>query len=80
MPRTGANAPTRKSVPTWLLLPLDRADNKNFARFMRCCSHIVPVGRITWFPGIKMHSTENFAWFRFDARHRGAGSGTFSTF
>jgi hypothetical protein len=61
----------QRVAPTWLLLPADRAFNQNFALFMPRCSHVVAVGRIKWFPGTKSHSTENFAWYRFDARHRG---------
>jgi hypothetical protein len=29
----------------------------------------VPIGRVTWFAGTKGNSYDNFAWYRFDARH-----------
>ena len=56
-------------LPTWLLLESDWAYTKQAGPFMPCCSDIVSVGRLRWIAGTTMSSMENFAWFRFDARH-----------
>ena len=53
----------------WLLLPTDFASNQWFAPFRCQCSDIVAFGRVRWFAGTKGNSKENFAWYRFDARH-----------
>jgi hypothetical protein len=55
--------------PAWLLLESDWAYTKQAGPFMPCCSNIVSVGRLRWIAGTTMSSMENFAWFRFDARH-----------
>jgi hypothetical protein len=57
-------------APTWLLLPHDWSANKGSAFYLRCCSDIVPIGRVKWIEGSE-HSGgyENSAWYRFDARH-----------
>jgi hypothetical protein len=54
---------------TWLLLPADFASNQWFAPFLSSCSDIVAFGRVRWFEGTAGNSTDNFAWYRFDARH-----------
>ena len=52
--------------PTWLLLPADMANNVRFARFMRHCSDIVPVGRVSWMDN-GQSGMENYSWYCFDA-------------
>ena len=42
---------------------------KHAAPFLPSCTDIVSVGRLRWFEGTKMSGKENFAWYRFDARH-----------
>ena len=56
-------------LPTWLLLESDWACTKQAGPFMPCCSDIVSVGRLRWIEGTTMSGKENFAWYRFDARH-----------
>ena len=36
---------------------------------MPSCSNIVSVGRLRWIEGTTMSGMQNFAWYRFDARH-----------
>jgi hypothetical protein len=59
----------QRLVPTWLLLEMDWAATKQAAPFLRACSDIVAIGRVKWIPESKCTGKENFAWFRFDARH-----------
>jgi hypothetical protein len=59
----------RIAPATWLLLPTDFASNQWFADFMPQCSDIVAFGRVRWFEGTDGNSTDNFAWYRFGARH-----------
>jgi hypothetical protein len=56
-------------LPTWLLLETDWASTKQAAPFMSSCSDIVSVGRLRWIEGTTMSGKQNFAWYRFDARH-----------
>jgi hypothetical protein len=56
-------------LPTWLLLGSDWASTKRAAPLMPSCTDIVPIGRLRWIEGTTMSSMENFAWYRFDARH-----------
>jgi hypothetical protein len=56
-------------LPTWLLLETDWASTKQAAPFMPWCSDIVSVGRLRWIEGTTMSGKQNFAWYRFDARH-----------
>jgi len=56
-------------LPTWLLLETDWASTKQAAPFMPSCSNIVSVGRLRWIEGTTMSGKQNFAWYRFDARH-----------
>ena len=56
-------------LPTWLLLETDWASTKQAAPFMPSCSNIVSVGRLRWIEGTTMSGMQNFAWYRFDARH-----------
>ena len=60
----------QRIAPTWLLLEADWAYTKQAAPFMPSCSDVVAVGRLRWIEGTTMSSYENFAWYRFDARHR----------
>jgi hypothetical protein len=57
-------------APTWLLLPLDWAATKQAARFMPHCSDIVSIGRVKWFENSKYTGKDNYAWYRFDIRHK----------
>jgi hypothetical protein len=57
------------SPAVWLLLPADFASNQWFVSFQPQCSDIVPIVRVRWIEGSKKHGMENFAWYRFDARH-----------
>ena len=61
-----------RALPTWLLMESDWAYTKQAGPFMPACSDIVSVGRLRWITGTTMSSKDNFAWYRFDARH-GAG-------
>jgi len=54
---------------TLLLLPSDFANNQWFDPFLPSCTDIVPIGRVRWFADTKDDSTDNFAWYRFSARH-----------
>ena len=56
-------------LPTWLLLETDWASTKQAAPFMPSCSDMVSVGRLCWIEGTTMSGKQNFAWYRFDARH-----------
>jgi hypothetical protein len=57
-------------LPTWLLLETDWAYTKQAAPFMPWSSDIVSVGRLRWIEGTSMSGKQNFAWYRFDARHQ----------
>lgn len=54
---------------TWLLLPADWSHNLHAAPFVPSCTDVVSIGRVRWFEGTTMNSMDNFAWYRFDARH-----------
>jgi hypothetical protein len=56
-------------LPTWLLIETDWASTKQAAPFMPSCSDIVSVGRLRWIEGTTMCGKQNFAWYRFVARH-----------
>ena len=56
---------------TWLLLPADFASTLQAVPFLAHCSDIVTIGRVKWFEHSKYTSKDNFAWYRFDARHKG---------
>ena len=64
-----ADRALRAHPPTWLLLETDWASTKQAAPFMPSCSDIVSVGRLRWIEGTTMSGKQNFAWYRFDARH-----------
>jgi hypothetical protein len=57
-------------LPTWLLLESDWACTKQATPFMPSCTDIVSIGRLRWIEGTKMTGKQNFAWYRFDHRHR----------
>jgi hypothetical protein len=57
-------------MPTWLLMESDWACTKQAGPFMPCCSDIVSVGRLRWIEGTTMSGKQNFAWYRFETRHR----------
>lgn len=59
----------QRIVPTWLLLPSDWATNQWAAPYLPACSDIVPIGKVRWIEGTEDDSMDNFAWYRFDARH-----------
>ena len=59
----------RTASMTWLLLPADWMHNQHAKLFLPSCTDVVSVGRVRWFEGTTMSSMENFAWYRFDARH-----------
>ena len=40
------------------------------APFMASCSDIVAIGRVKWIEGSKHTGKDNYAWFRFDIRHK----------
>lgn len=56
--------------PTGLLLESDWASTKQGAPFMAHCSDIVAIGRVKWIADSPHTGKDNFAWFRFDARHK----------
>ena len=57
---------------TWLLLPADFVSTLQAVPFLGHCSDIVTIGRVKWFVDSKYTSKDNFGWYRFDARHKGA--------
>jgi hypothetical protein len=61
----------QRIAPTWLLLELDWAATRQAEPFLPSCSDIVVVGRLKLFEDTQHSGKENFAWFRFDHRHRG---------
>lgn len=56
-------------APTWLLLESDFMFNEQSIPFMKCCTDIVPIGRVKWIEGTKDESKDSFAWYRFDIQH-----------
>jgi hypothetical protein len=58
-------------APSWLLLPMDFVSNLYAVPHLPHCSDIVTIGRVKWFAESKYASKDNFAWFRFDAGHKG---------
>lgn len=55
----------RNHAPTWLLFQSDWHDTKQCKTFMRFCSAIVPVGRISWMEN-GVSGMENCSWYLFD--------------
>lgn len=54
------------SVDLWLLFDADWAHTKQAVPYLRCCSKIVSVGRVCWFPGTKMTGKDNCCWYQFN--------------
>jgi hypothetical protein len=53
----------------WLLIDTDWLFTQQATPFLPACSDVVTIGRVKWFPGTPDQSTDNFAWYRFDAAH-----------
>ena len=60
----------QRIAPTWLLLDSDWASTRQAVLFLPRCSDIVTIGRVKWIEGSKHTGKDNYAWFRFDARHK----------
>jgi hypothetical protein len=56
--------------PAWLLLDMDGASSRQASRFLPHCSDIVPVGRVKWIEGAKRTDERDYAWYRFDIKHK----------
>ena len=56
-------------VPADVVIETDWASTKQAAPFMPMCTDIVSIGRLRWFEGTTLSGKQNFAWYRFDARH-----------
>jgi hypothetical protein len=56
-------------APTWLLIDADWAFTRQAALFLPACTDIVPIGRVKWIVGSSHAGYDNYAWFRFEARH-----------
>jgi len=52
-------------APTWLLFDADWASNEHAAPHLKYCSHILPIGRVKWFPDSLHTSIDNCCWYRF---------------
>jgi hypothetical protein len=59
-------------APTWLLLPADWVSTLQAVPYLAYCSDIVTIGRVKWFENSRYTSKDNFAWYRFDAKYKGA--------
>src|SRR5262249_52389906 len=60
----------QRILPAGLLLDMDEASSPRAARFLPHCSDIVPVGRVKWVEGAKRIDQRDYAWYRFDIRHK----------
>jgi hypothetical protein len=60
----------QRIAPTWLLLDSDWASTRQAAPFLPCCSDIVAIGRVKWIEGSKHTGKDNYAWYKFDIRHK----------
>lgn len=49
----------------WLLFDSDWAYTKQARPYLALCTHIVPVGRLTWIEGTTMGAKDNCSWYRF---------------
>lgn len=58
-------------APTWCLFDTGWMASGQAAPFAPLCSDIVPVGRLKWFADSEHDSTDDCAWYRFAADHRG---------
>ena len=59
----------QRIAPTWLLLDQDWSATKQAVPYLGACTDIIAIGRFVWIPGTKDSGKDNFAWYRFDARH-----------
>jgi hypothetical protein len=57
-------------LPTWLLLESDWAHTKQAIPYLGSCTDIIALGRFRWIPGTKDSGKDNYAWYRFNVRHR----------
>ena len=60
----------QRIAPTWLLLDSDWASTRQAAPFLPCCSDIVAIGRVKWIENSKHTGKDNYAWYRFDIKHK----------
>jgi len=58
-------------APTWLLIDLDWVANLQAVPYLPRCSDVVIIGRVKWIPDSEFTGKENYAWYHFDADHRG---------
>jgi hypothetical protein len=56
-------------APTWLLIDADWAFTQQSAPLLLTCTDVVPIGRVKWFADSPHVGKDNYAWFRFEARH-----------
>ena len=61
----------QRVAPTWLLIDMDWASTRQAAPYLPYCSDIVAIGRVKWIEGSKYTGKDNYAWYRFAARHEG---------
>jgi hypothetical protein len=58
-------------APSWLLIDVDWWHTKQSASFAHLCKLIIPIGRLKWFRDSPHTGKDNFAWYFFDAKHKG---------
>ena len=58
-------------APSWLLIDADWMSTKQSAPYLPICSDVVMIGRVKWIADLKFTGKDNYAWYRFDARHKG---------
>jgi len=58
-------------APSWTLLDVDWWHTRQAQPFARLCTTIIPIGRLRWFPDSPHIGKDNYAWYRFDAQHKG---------
>jgi hypothetical protein len=58
-------------APTWLLIDLDWVANLQASPYLVHCTDIIVIGRVKWIAKTKNTGKENYAWYRFDAKHNG---------
>jgi hypothetical protein len=59
-------------APTWLLIDLDWVANLQAVPYLPRCSDVVVIGRVKWIKNSEHTGKENYGWFRFWHKHRGA--------
>jgi hypothetical protein len=60
----------QRIAPTWLLIDYDWSATMQARSYLPHCSDIV-LGRVKWIKDSRFTGTDNFAWYRFDSKHRG---------